>query len=177
VGRGGWAVELNVPLVEDADPQQTGECQCACSSAAPWRCCPLRNVTWKSMGTVRDGHVSCLQLQRLLTEVLQTAWRNTDDLQSRELQSSYQACVVSGTLSLLRCALFGSFWAFLALTIPSRCCAFLLALCVGEHWRDHNNNSCCDGNDFVFATHRISSGTNGLQDRRASWRNKGSKRR
>jgi hypothetical protein len=24
--------------------------------------------------------------------------------------------------------------------------------------------SCCDDNDFIFATHRISSGTNGLQD-------------
>jgi predicted chitinase len=35
----------------------------------------------------------------------------------------------------------------------------------GEYWRDHDNNSCCDGNDFIFATHRINSGTNGLQDR------------
>jgi hypothetical protein len=38
--------------------------------------------------------VSCPQLQRLLTEVLQTAGRNAYELQSRGWQSSSQACVV-----------------------------------------------------------------------------------
>jgi hypothetical protein len=68
--------------------------------------------------------------------------------------------------------------AFLAWTIPSRCFAFLLAACDGQYWRDSNNNSFCDGNNFIFATHRISSGSNGLQDRQCfSWHKIGRKRR
>jgi hypothetical protein len=83
----GSGVERFIGVVEDADPSR-GECQQQrvvkllelvqiqsippkrCVPAAPCRCCSLRNVAWKSMGTVRDGHVSCPQLQRLLSEVL-----------------------------------------------------------------------------------------------------------
>jgi hypothetical protein len=36
---------------------------------------------------------------------------------------------------------------------------------LGEYWRDDDNISCCDGNDFIFATHMISSGINSHQDR------------
>jgi hypothetical protein len=40
-------------------------------------------------------------------------------------------------------------------------------LCVmGEYWHDRNNNSCCDGNDFIFAAHMTCSGANGLRNER-----------
>jgi hypothetical protein len=93
VGRGGWAVELNVPLVWLKT--LTLHEQENISSSELWNrwslfkssrfrqpdacllfCCALplllRNVAWKSMGTVRHGRVSCPQLHYLLTEVLQT---------------------------------------------------------------------------------------------------------
>jgi hypothetical protein len=37
-----------------------------------------------------------------------------------------------------------------------------------EYWRDRDNNSCCDGNDFVFATHRISAAPTAFRTASAS---------
>jgi hypothetical protein len=160
-----------------SDPVNSANHMRACSSTAPCCCCPLHNVALKSIGTVQDGHMSCTQLQRHLTEVLQAGGRNAVDLQSRGWQSRSQACVVRLTLLFL-CAWLGSFlWP--SWRGPPRAGAVLSwwPRVLGEYWRDHENNSC-DGNDFIFATCRISSSTNGLQDhQRFSGRKKGSKPR
>jgi hypothetical protein len=71
------------------------------------------------------------------------------------------------------------FCGVLGMDHPEQVLCFPVGCVLEEYWRDHNdNNSCCDGNDFIFATNRISSGTNGLLDcQRFSGRKKGRKRR
>jgi hypothetical protein len=70
-----------------------------------------------------------------------------------------------GEISLvsLMCVSWIVLVAFFAWTIRAGA-ALSCWLCVlGEYWRDRDNNSYFDY-DFIFAMHRISSGTNGLQD-------------
>jgi hypothetical protein len=72
--------------------------------------------------------------------------------------------------------------AFVAWTLRAGAVLSCWPRVLGEYWRDHDNNSCCDGNDFIFATHRINSSTNSLQDRQCfsgkkEARERGEKRR